>query len=424
MTAQPGGLTPTRSRTPDATAIAAAQRVLRGAERVGEPFATAELFPAEAYTGEDFWRFERWALFEHEWLCVGHVNQVPNPGDVLSITVLDEPLLLTRDEAGELNVLSAICQHRGHPLREGLAAPATPGICGHTKLLICPYHSWSYKLDGALNGAPGMNRTAPLAELRARIRLPRIRHEVHEGLVFINFDPVAQPLGPSLRKMLAMIEGFGLADLQPTASMSMPVGSNWKLYQENALEPYHTDTVHKTSHNPAPARLSAFYQYTPGDGAIITTTGFAQSNELYAGNDQVALPAIAGLSEEQNSRLLFIAVLPLLFLVFEPGSVLVTLALPHDAGSMTLQTFTLYPAAATAVHGFAETVVSQTAALRTILMEDIVTQEALQRGHRSRFTPAGTLSWLETTLPQMNQWLAERYRAALGRLAADRLAAQ
>jgi hypothetical protein len=130
----------------------------------------------------------------------------------------------------------------------------------------------------------------------------------------------------------------------------------------------------------------------------------------------VALPTIAGLSEQQNSRLLFIAVLPLLFMVFEPGSVLVTLALPHDAETMTLHTFTLYPAAAATVEGFAATVQAQTAALRMILTEDIVTQEALQRGHRSRFTPAGTLSWLEATIPQMNQWLLERYRAALGRV--------
>ena len=68
-------------RNPDTQALSAASRVLGGAVRVGESFETAQIFPAEAYTGEDFWRFERWAIFEHEWLCVGHVNQVPTPGD-------------------------------------------------------------------------------------------------------------------------------------------------------------------------------------------------------------------------------------------------------------------------------------------------------------------------------------------------------
>ena len=398
---------------PDNLALAAAERVIAGAKHVAEPFATAEMFPAEAYTGADFWRFERWALFEREWLCVGHVNQVPAAGDVFRITVLDEPLLITRDETGAIHVLSAICQHRGHPLLDGLGAPPATGVCTRAKLLICPYHSWSYKLDGALYGAPGMDRTAPLAELRRRIRLPRLRHCVFHGLIFINFDAEAAPLEPTLSRMAEMIEGFGLAELIPTATTSRRIGSNWKLYQENALEPYHTDTVHRASHHSAPSRLSCFYERAAGEGAIMTTTGFIDANELFSADDEAALPPIPGLSAEQNGRLLFVAVLPSLFLVFEPSSVVVTLVLPLDAQSMTLETFYLHPRATTEVAGFALRVEKQLAALQVIRGEDIVTQEALQHGHRSRFTPAGTLSWLETTIPQMNGWLLERYRAAL-----------
>jgi phenylpropionate dioxygenase-like ring-hydroxylating dioxygenase large terminal subunit len=404
------------NRHPDKLALAAAERVIAGAGRVAEPFATAEMFPAEAYTGADFWRFERWALFEREWLCVGHVNQVPAPGDIFRITMLDEPLLIIRDKEGEIRVLSAICQHRGHPLLDGLGAPAAPGVCSHAELLICPYHAWSYTLDGALYGAPGMNRTAPLAELRRRIRLPRIRHCVVHGLIFINFDGDAAPLEPTLNRMVQMIDGFGLAEMIPSPSTSSHIGSNWKLYQENALEPYHTDTVHRASHQAAPSRLSAFYEHGAADGAIMTTTAFTDANELFVADER--LPPIPGLSAEQNGRLLFIAVLPSLFLVLEPSSVVVTLVLPIDAESMTLQTFSLHPGASTRVADFARRVDEQMNALQVIRGEDIVTQEALQRGHRSRFTPAGTLSWLETTLPQMNRWLVDRYRRALDRIAA------
>ena len=94
---------------PDARALDAAKRVLEGSARVAEPFSRAEIFPAEAYTGEDFWRFERWAVFDREWLCIGHVKQAPNPGDHFTITMVGEPLIVTRDEVGELRVLSAIC---------------------------------------------------------------------------------------------------------------------------------------------------------------------------------------------------------------------------------------------------------------------------------------------------------------------------
>jgi phenylpropionate dioxygenase-like ring-hydroxylating dioxygenase large terminal subunit len=399
---------------PDALAIAAARRVINGAARVADPLDTAEIFPREAYTGEDFWRFERWALFEREWLCVGHVNQVPNPGDYFGITVIDEPLIVARAESGDIHVTSAICQHRGHPLLDGLAQADTSGACRNARLLICPYHSWSYTLDGALHAAPGMGRTASLADLRNRIRLPRIRHSIYQGLIFINLDENAMPLEARMHTMQHMINGFGLADLIPTAVSNTPIQSNWKLYQENSLEPYHTDTVHRTSHNPAPARLSAFYDFDPADAAIITTTGFEQSNELFAGGDP--LPSIPGLSAEQHGRLLFVAVLPMLFMVFEPGSVLLTLALPEGADRMLLRTLSLYPRAATEAPHFASAVEAQSTALRKIVSEDVLTQEALQRGHRSQFTPPGTFSWLEATIPQMNNWLVTRYRSALDSL--------
>lgn len=397
----------------DTQAMEAARRVLAGAGRVNESFETAELFPAEAYTGEDFWRFEKWALFDREWLCVGHVNQVPHKGDHYNITVLNEPLIVSRDHEGELNVLSAICQHRGHPLRDGLSAPVNPHACNNATLLICPYHSWAYKMDGTLHAAPGMRRTATQEQLRARVRLPRIRHEIFEGLIFINFDDAAEPLAPRLQRVREMIAQFKTAELIPTETSSIPMRSNWKIYQENSLEPYHTDTVHRASHDAAPANLSAFYPYVAGEPAIITTTGFAESAELFVADDAVSLPPIEGLTDEQQGRLLFIAVLPMLFLLFEPGSVLVTIPLPHGPNSMDLLNFSLYPPQAVQAPGFADAVRAQGEALQTIVNEDLVTQEALQRGHQSRFTPPGIFSWLETTIPQMNTWLVDRYKAAL-----------
>jgi Ring hydroxylating alpha subunit (catalytic domain) len=159
--------------------------------------------------------------------------------------------------------------------------------------------------------------------------------------------------------------------------------------------------------------LSAFYGYTPGDGAIMTTTGFADGEELFALETRDQLPKIAGLSREQQARVLFVAVLPVLFLVLEPGSVVVNLALPDGAGGMTRSTFALFPQAATDTEGFSDVLAAQLAALSRIVTEDMITQEALQRGHGSRFTPKGRLSWLETTIPQMNSWLLERYRRAL-----------
>jgi phenylpropionate dioxygenase-like ring-hydroxylating dioxygenase large terminal subunit len=406
-------MTKSKPTLPDAKALDAAARVIAASERVADGYRTAELFPGEAYCGEEFARFERWAIFEREWLCIGHISQVPKPRDHFTITVIEEPLIVSRDDAGELHVLSAICQHRGHPLLDGLAAPSSGKVCQSAKLLICPYHAWSYRLDGTLNAAPHMSETAPMDELRRQIRLPRIRHTVFHGLIFITFDSNAAPLEPSLKKLEPMIASFRMADLLATPTSSTVINSNWKIYQENSLEPYHTDVVHRHSHNPAPARLSEFYDYAVGDGAIVTTTRFAAAAELFGPEGASSLPIIPGLSDEQRGRILFVAILPLAFLLFEPGSVLVSIALPTGPASMTLLTFSLFTAEATRTVGFTATVEAQEAALKVIVGEDLTTQEALQRGHRSRFTPPGVFSWLEGTIPQMNGWLLERYERAL-----------
>ena len=400
----------------DDRAVAAARRVLNGSDQVSDAFTTAEIFPAEAYTGADFWRFERWALFEKEWLCIGHVNQVPKPADHFTITVLDEPLIVTRDEGGTVHVLSAICQHRGHPLMDGLGASDDAGRCRNGRLLLCPYHAWSYRLDGQLQAAPEMERTASIEELRRTVRLPRLRHEIFHGLIFINFDADAPALAPSLSRLEPMIAAYRMGELMAAPSSSLAANSNWKIYQENSLEPYHTDVVHKASHNPAPANLSAFYDFKPGDGAIVTTTGFVEGTELFAADGAPKLPEVAGLSEEERGRVLFVAILPTLFLVMEAGQVLVNLVFPTGPETMTRVMFSLYPAEAVAAPDFLEVAQSHIEALKGIVAEDWATQEALQRGHASRFTPKGRLSWLETTIPQMNHWLVDRYRARLDEL--------
>ncbi len=403
---------------PDPRAVAAARRLLDRAVDCDAPVADARILPAAVYNDPDFWEFEKWALFGHEWLFVGHVNQVPNPGDHLKFRILDEPVLIVRGLDGEITVMSAICQHRGHPLFEGLAEPADPSRCVNARYFVCPYHAWTYNLDGALRSAPAMRETTPLAVLREEIRLPRIRSEIFHGMIFINFDDAAPPLAPTLAKMDAEIANFRIADLVPTPMISAGLFDwNWKIYHENSLEPYHTDYVHKDSHNPAPANLSKFYPFSPGDGQVLTTTDFGpNAAELFDTEGQVQLPAIPGLTDEQRGRLLFISVMPVLFLVIEAGSVLVTMSLPRSAEQTELLFFSLFTKEALATPGFEAIYEQQGKMLQTIVGEDMLTQAALHRGHRSRFSPPGRFSWLEATIPQMNQWLLERYRRALDRL--------
>jgi phenylpropionate dioxygenase-like ring-hydroxylating dioxygenase large terminal subunit len=115
-----------------------------------ESFEVSTTIDPAVYTAPEFFEFEKEAVFGHEWLCVGRSERIPNPGDWFTVTLVDEPLVVTRDKAGTVRCLSAVCQHRAMQVCEGE---------GNSTTLKCPYHHWNYALDGRLLGAPAMERT-------------------------------------------------------------------------------------------------------------------------------------------------------------------------------------------------------------------------------------------------------------------------
>ena len=273
-------------KQPRPDVVAFAREVIANSAHCADPVRSAQVLPAEAYVSEEFWQFEQWAIFARQWLFVGHVNQVPSPRDYLSRTIAGEPVLITRDDQGKVRVLSAICQHRGHPIVGGLKAQPEGSGCQNARNLVCPYHGWTYRLDGTMVWAPEMEQTTPVEQLQAQIRLPEIRSEIFHGLIFINFDKDALPLAPSLAKMDREIAAFNLAEMVPMpVRVDSELRCNWKGHHENALEPYHTDYVHRRSHAAAPANLSKFMEFSQGDGQVMTTTDFASSNADLFGKD-------------------------------------------------------------------------------------------------------------------------------------------
>jgi len=375
----------------------------------------AEILPAEAYVSEQFWEFEKHAIFTREWLCIGHVNEVPKPGDHLPLVVMDEPVMIIRDEEGVVRVLSSICQHRGHPLVGGVTEAPPAGTCLNAQRLVCPYHNWVYGLDGRLVGAPSMKETTPVSELRRHIRLPEIRSEIFHGLIFINFDSNAAPVAKSLAKLDKEFGGYGLERLIPGHVFSQEgLKWNWKLHHENALEPYHTDYVHRNYHNAVPADLTRFSDFEVGDGHIMRTTGFAADDgDLFEQSGKRRLPDIDGLSAEQRSRVLFVSMMPNVVAVLQPSFVTMTILNPTSAGQLNSRRLNLYSPAAAATPEFDRIRQEQFEQMKVIIMQDQVTQEALQVAYHSRFAPRGRLSYLETAITQLNHWVVDKYRRAL-----------
>jgi phenylpropionate dioxygenase-like ring-hydroxylating dioxygenase large terminal subunit len=375
----------------------------------------AEILPAEAYTCEEFWEFEKQAIFQREWLCIGHVNEVPNAGDHLPLTVLNEPILIVRDDDGSVRVLSAICQHRGHPLVGGVMDMPPPGTCLNARRLVCPYHNWVYGLDGRLFGAPSMNDTTPVSELRSQIRLREIRSEIFHGLVFVSFDDAAKPAALCFTKLDQEFSRYGIENLIPGHVFAQEnLKWNWKLHHENALEPYHTDYVHKNYHTAVPAELTQFREFEVGDGQVMRTTGFATSGgDLFEKSGNRRLPDIEGLTDEQSKRVMFVSIMPSTVAVLQPSFVTITFLNPLSAGVLNSRRVNLYAKAAAASPDFDRICKEQFEQMKIVIMQDQVTQAALQKAYHSRFTPRGRLSRLETAITQLNHWVVDKYRRGL-----------
>jgi choline monooxygenase len=184
--------------------------------------------PWNWYFEPEILRREQEAIFRRSWQYVGHLGQVGEPGSYFAGRAGDVPVVVTRPADGELRAFLNVCRHRGSVLVEGEGTRAT---------LQCPYHAWTYGLDGGLRAAPRSDETAPREELGL---LP-LRVDTWGPFVFVN--PSAE--GESLRETLGELwEALTLDGLEFHHRVEYELESNWKVACENFLECYHCAVAH------------------------------------------------------------------------------------------------------------------------------------------------------------------------------------
>ena len=191
--------------------------------------------PGRFYTSPELQDLEKRRIFMKDWLCVARLEELSQPGDYMAIRIMDEPVLITRDQDGALHALANVCRHRGVEVAQGQ---------GTATSFSCPYHSWLYDLTGRLVGAPYMRESRAALD---QCRLPRLRIETWKGWIFLNFDANAPPL-PDVLAAFAGEFGF----LQPencrlVDKTTIDLNCNWKFTVENLMDVYHVGTIHNKS---------------------------------------------------------------------------------------------------------------------------------------------------------------------------------
>jgi len=207
-------------------------------EGTRRPLHQASPLPGWCYVSPEWYERELETIFRKDWLCVGRVEQIPKPGDFFSVEMIGQPLIVVRDEAAHIRVHSAVCRHRAAVITES---------AGHCRAFVCPYHNWTYSLSGKLVSTPGEPHPMAGAEgfACADFGLSAVRAETWAGFIFINLDEKARPLLSWLGDLPEFLAEYELDSMQWQHRDTYEVGCNWKVWLENALEPYHANFVHR-----------------------------------------------------------------------------------------------------------------------------------------------------------------------------------
>ncbi len=206
--------------------------------------------PAEFYTSADYLELEKERVFHNDWVCLGHEDEVKNPGDYLATELLDEPLLVARGKDKVVRVFSNVCRHRGNMIMHG---------SGNQSRFVCQYHAWTYGDKGELVGAPLMKDKPNFN--KAACKLPEFKVEIWNKFVFVNLDGKAPPLAPRLEKLQGQIASRHHEERNLLHMEEDVWDTNWKCLVENFIEGYHLSSTHPTTLHPiTPTRLCKYVE--------------------------------------------------------------------------------------------------------------------------------------------------------------------
>ncbi len=202
-------------------------------ENVGVSFEQARAMPPEVYTSTDFLQHELSDIFSKDWFCVGRASALANVGNYVTQELAGQPIVVIRDRDGTLRAMSNVCLHRMSTLLEGR---------GNKRSIVCPYHAWTYNLDGSLRGAPAMTLNEGFC--KDSYKLPQVRCEEWLGWVFISLNMDAPPVAQELAQVEEMVSGYDMTNYTETFFETHLWDTNWKVLAENFMESYHLPVCH------------------------------------------------------------------------------------------------------------------------------------------------------------------------------------
>ena len=259
------------------------------------------------YTTPEILSEEAERIFRRQWICVGRAAAIANPGDYVVVEIAGESIIVLQDQSGERRAFYNVCRHRGTRLCE-----ATHGKVSET--IQCPYHAWTYALDGRLIGAPHMNEVAGFD--KKEYPLHGVALAEWEGFLFVNLARDAKPLAEAFAPLVGRVAPYNLPNLRTVRRIAYDVHANWKLILQNYNECLHCPTIHP--------ELSTKLPYTSGANDLIHGPFLGGYMEIKAPNESATMTGracglpLGDLPDADRHRAFYYALFPTTMISLHP----------------------------------------------------------------------------------------------------------
>jgi choline monooxygenase len=357
----------------------------------------AETLPSWAYTSQAFYEREVDRIFMKVWNFLGRADHIPNPGDYFTVDYVGVPLLIVRDQDGDLRAFVNSCRHRGTVIVEGE---------GNCRAFKCPYHSWVYGLDGRCMGAPEMQKTTNFDP--ANYPLLPVRLETWSGFIFVNFDEKAAPLREHLGDLPDNLAGHTASDLVCVRRKVYELKCNWKLFAENAKESYHIATVHRKTINQYASVEISKYEHVPVRGQYAMSYAEHPGTSMALLKGDAGFPVMDTLDGRTSRGTLSPFIFPSTYIAATNDTLWYLELHPHGPDRTTLIHGACFPRAYLKRPDFETLAKNYYKRWDVTIEEDNAISEMQHRGLASRIGARGRFCHREKVVHQIDNWVLDR----------------
>ncbi|MGI9200690.1 MAG: aromatic ring-hydroxylating oxygenase subunit alpha [Woeseiaceae bacterium] len=364
--------------------------------------------PASWYYDRDHYRLELEQIWYRDWICVGHVAALERTGDFFTAKIGDQNIIVTRGTDGDIQAWYNTCLHRGSVLCNKQSGRFRNGR------IICPYHTWTYSIDGQLLATPGRIETDDFDH--GDYSLHGIKADTWRGFVFVNLsDEPAENLAEFLGSEKENVANWPLEELRPVHQEIHTIDCNWKIYWENFSECYHCPRIH-----PELCKIMPVYAEAVFDDADLPDwqpkfegdKGYARVADdatTWTMDGKTTLPPIEGPTEQERDQgLVFMSIMASFYIVAHPDYVRSVRIVPKGPATTDLVIDWLLPASAGDID--TDTIERIKALPMLVIEQDGAACELNQQGLRNRSFERGMLVPQEYELWQFHEWLRGRLK--------------